>query len=486
MFANINEVLFDVEYATLSHRWLEDDAVRLTRHTHEQYLQELPVHSVKATIRDALRIALRLGLQYLWMDSLCIIQDDLDDRRREAASIDRIYGNSYINIVAGSSETEKEGYFFHRDNRWLSAYAVPLQFADTRARAPKQHKVRLGNIWRQEEPGDCVLSERAWVHQERFLPIRALHFLKSQVFWECQQHAATETYPDGDANTTIGLKAINPATKFRLDYASAGLGYAWALEVLQYTQLHMTFQNDKLRALDGIAGQLLQELQDSYVYGLWESTFPQLLAWQRATKAKQERLAKVAPSWSWASLTGPVNFGKLDAIKTDGSFVVAEMIGQFTPVPHLSKAETSGRSALQSERFQHQAHQRLLRIKGRPWEAFLAQTHGTLPALSPLTNRLCFEHQEEFSVITLDVPLDKALEEVLCLPLFVTPGYRGYNIVGLILAQSCSERMTTPSYRRLGVYQRNVRGPDQSEQPRLPFHGHWYSDHDEERELVIC
>ncbi|TVY15628.1 hypothetical protein LARI1_G006275 [Lachnellula arida] len=93
-------------YATLSHCWGKTILIRTTKKTFRQRKEGMKWETLPPTFRDAISLARALGIQFLWIDSLCIIQDDKRDWEREAACMAKIYSNSYINIAAtGASDS---------------------------------------------------------------------------------------------------------------------------------------------------------------------------------------------------------------------------------------------------------------------------------------------------------------------------------------------------------------------------------------------
>ncbi|TVY55546.1 hypothetical protein LCER1_G002742 [Lachnellula cervina] len=82
------------------------------------------------SFRDAVIVTRELGIRYLWIDSLCIVQDDLDDWRKESAQMDRIYGMSFLTIIAAGASHSQGGCFVPRAIRFPPV-AVELHPADS-------------------------------------------------------------------------------------------------------------------------------------------------------------------------------------------------------------------------------------------------------------------------------------------------------------------------------------------------------------------
>jgi hypothetical protein len=167
-------------YACLSHCWGNSRAIVTEKATLETYTQGISWDMLPETFQEAVLIARKLGLQYLWVDSLCIIQDDIQDWRKESAQMASIYQNSCITIAATKSPNDSGGCFSTK-SPYHSDYQLSL-------------RGRQSDIYVREKIlhfGDphcsSPLLKRAWVYQERLLAPRMLHFCEKEIVWECQQ-----------------------------------------------------------------------------------------------------------------------------------------------------------------------------------------------------------------------------------------------------------------------------------------------------------
>src|SRR5256885_7715423 len=87
-------------YATLSHCWGGLDIFHLKKWNRDSLFENIPMDKLCNTFNDAIKVTRALGLSYLWIDSLCIVQDDNDDWRRESALMSDVFTNSVVNIAA--------------------------------------------------------------------------------------------------------------------------------------------------------------------------------------------------------------------------------------------------------------------------------------------------------------------------------------------------------------------------------------------------
>jgi hypothetical protein len=285
------------------------------------------------TLRDAIFIVRYLGLDYLWVDCLCIVQGDKADWEREAAKMASIYSGAYLTISATRAAHSDEGFLAPRVTRARKQVrftddegSFELYFIyDDLVTAPGS----IGSVQHQplrlqkEEP----LLNRAWCFQERVLATRTLHFGSDQMYWECAQKFEEEqgvvTYNDVDSYKEYSIKRIGEGLKKAHDSTDPDRSRdAWYQLVQEYTSRDMTKASDKLPALSGILSALQQVLPDDTCYaGIWESWFLRGLLWRLQVPEfdlyvfKPKKARKVdwrAPSWSFASVEGVVLYNNLD------------------------------------------------------------------------------------------------------------------------------------------------------------------------------
>lgn len=290
----------DVQYLTLSHCWGKIHFETLTRQNLQSMLSHIPQDALTKTFQDAIEITRRLGFHYIWIDSLCIIQGDLTDWQYESALMGSIYANSSLNIAAADAPDGNTGCFFKRHPNKVYGYKVPI-LADRGSVSE--------TIWNctplflaSSSLSSNPLGSRAWTFQERFLAPRSLYFGAAQLFWECREAVACETFPntfrDETTLTTPGIcrrwTVQNANTKAEL----------WFQAVFNYANRNLTFSNDKLVAISGVARLFASRFGTSYVAGLWKQDMEQQLVWYRHEDCRKQLEGYRAPSWSWASGDG--------------------------------------------------------------------------------------------------------------------------------------------------------------------------------------
>ncbi|KAH8678221.1 heterokaryon incompatibility protein-domain-containing protein [Xylariales sp. PMI_506] len=319
------------DYVTLSHRWGASKVVKLTIANLESFYQSIPIQNLPITFVEAMESTSRLGIRLIWIDSLCIIQegDNGKDWEHEASLMSKVYTNSFCNISADFS-TGNKGLFQTRNPSLYKQLATTLRFSNIVApglERSEEYVTVESTIWRQQV-SQSPLSSRGWVLQERLLTPRNIRFCKHEVFWECCEMVACETYPSGlppSKMLTLGndsrlkiLKgspeAVLPAQKRRAAHRLPDLPYydAWGEIVEQYTTYQLTFPSDKLVAISGIARFMKPLVNDTYVLGFWLSKIAAQMMWFRPdyviTASDQAQLdlagsseAYRAPSFSWAA-----------------------------------------------------------------------------------------------------------------------------------------------------------------------------------------
>ncbi|KAI1081927.1 heterokaryon incompatibility protein-domain-containing protein [Whalleya microplaca] len=289
-------------YITLSHRWFPDDELKLTEDTLDHYQKEISSDLMPKKFLDAVMVAQKLGIRYLWIDSLCIIQDQQSGRdwHQESSMMGLIYQNGYCNLAAASATHRSEGLFYKRHPSQINCYQFDWP-GKQRVYNVRQYD---DNNWFRildREP----LYLRGWVCQERQLATRNISFTGDMIYFEC---AEEKSYEFGDPDTTerllsnLGQDRRPPLTIKTLSHDNASQ-YWWKL-IEHYSHSNLTFPDDKLTALSGIASIYHETIQSEYLAGLWKTNLPHDLLWVVDLGARPKDYR--APSWSWASIDGPI------------------------------------------------------------------------------------------------------------------------------------------------------------------------------------
>ncbi|KAL3421104.1 pectate lyase [Phlyctema vagabunda] len=279
------------DYATLSHCWGQTTFETLTLANLTQFQREIPIDAFSKTFTDAIHTAQKLDIQYMWIDSLCIIQDDTEDWRSEASVMSSIYTNSKINICATGAKDGNVGLFQERE--WVSSCRVSFYSPEigsnvTCTATPHRLYAKILD--------QMPLLRRGWAVQERILPCRNIHFTVNEVLWECHQSVASEILPNGFAH----MQDLSTHSEYFRKRPLQRHMWRWIMEL--YTSASLTYKKDRLVALSGIAKMIHDQTKIEYLAGLWRDTLETDLLWRRFPGRDSRRPRPyLAPSWSWGS-----------------------------------------------------------------------------------------------------------------------------------------------------------------------------------------
>lgn len=323
-----------VFYLTLSHCWGKSHSIKLSHRNQEALRTDIPWDNLPKTFQDAIILTRRLGFFYLWIDSLCIIQDSTDDWNREAKLMGQIYQNAVCNIAASNAGDNTHGCLYSRDPCILQPAILPSKFQEE-----EEYLINETDIF-----DDHILYTRAWVLQEALLARRTLDCGRGQLYWRCGETRASEIFPSGVPQPVRRNYEDHPALKFetlslegqrlildnnilderlrsgteisrlniplgkvsidsRPNSSTFGL---WATIVGYYTEMNLTKDTDRPVALAGVI-DIFRPFWGANCYGLWHIYLPVELLW--TAKADTVRPpGQRAPSWSWMSLEGSMTY----------------------------------------------------------------------------------------------------------------------------------------------------------------------------------
>ncbi|KAF4630202.1 hypothetical protein G7Y89_g7936 [Cudoniella acicularis] len=345
-----DKIALHTPYCTLSHCWGTLQFLRLTADNQAQLEAGIAVKILPQTFHDAIAMTNFLGLRYIWIDSLCILQNSVDDWRRESSVMGRVYQNSQCNIAATSSANGNGGLNLERSPSLTMPCFVESSWDDDRNDIWHLCPRRLED-YRGHKLLEGPLLERGWVIQERVLARRTLHFGSRQLYWECRHHQACETYPRSLPLHITKLKGgitefetLNHALENfeqNLWIGSRATMQFWDQIVMAFSRCNLTREEDKLVALSGIA-TLIQKRFPSFHYlaGIWEPCLKNSLLWevkdekQFSGEPSKRPTRYRAPSWSWAAVDGMVRMNSDDEPRTKAPFeildVTVELVGSDT------------------------------------------------------------------------------------------------------------------------------------------------------------
>jgi len=300
-------------YLTLSHRWGESRIFTLTSQNLPSLLSEIPIDSLPKTFRDAVIITRRMGYSYIWIDSLCIIQDSKEHWEKESTIMGDIYRSSEFTIAALGATDGDSGCFKTRNPLCFQPYVFEAAPGKQGYLLPKAERRSFGRTGygTSVEP----LHERAWVIQERMLSRRTLFYGSFGLYWECVEQEASSIIAKRLSIGTV-KKAVHQACNLWVsgifDKSYTRFWQWWTTIITAYSPCGLTYKTDKLVAIGGIVKLVESKTGMHNVAGLWrEYLLPELL-WAADKPSIRPVDAYQAPTWSWACLNTEVTPGIQD------------------------------------------------------------------------------------------------------------------------------------------------------------------------------
>ncbi|KAH7319101.1 heterokaryon incompatibility protein-domain-containing protein [Rhexocercosporidium sp. MPI-PUGE-AT-0058] len=297
-----------VSWAALSYCWGGPQPIQTTTATLAQNIDGILISLLPKTIQDAITTTRELGLRHLWVDCLCIIQDDVDDVRKEISLMPEIYRNSTVTISAARARTSREGFLHDVKRPTPQDISFRLRFL-----CPDG---RIGSLvfYGQDEilPHRDPIEDRAWTLQEHLLSQRLLVFGSHQLWWTCRKvHTNLGRGMYFSTYSEIGeirLRFLNVFLTQRRRYIANIPGQTWLSLVQHYTNRSLTFSYDKLLAISGIAEFYARKMDDEYLAGHFKASLLSSLLWKRHSPILPRPAEYRVPSWSWAAIDGQVRF----------------------------------------------------------------------------------------------------------------------------------------------------------------------------------
>ncbi|KAN0112496.1 hypothetical protein V8E51_005447 [Hyaloscypha variabilis] len=302
-------------YATLTHCWgTRYHFPKTTSSNYQKFQMTIPLPNLSRNFIDAINVTRALGICYLWIDALCIIQDSKSDWQQEAENIAKYYKHGILNLVSGTPESDVGMFGSRWEPRVPTVYmqqsrgVLGFGWLGTEAfsSANGRSVAEFPDNWRYLSPP----HRRAWLLQEiRFAPRNLVYqsnevpssldktLLSAQLYLQCHEQIRWEN----GRQTQLENAPVTDEHR------------AWCLLVEQYTSSHLTYSIDKLPAISALAREYADRTQDQYCAGLWRADLLSGLLWRRHPKEQREtsydsHRAPPAPSWSWASMLGRIEY----------------------------------------------------------------------------------------------------------------------------------------------------------------------------------
>ncbi len=352
-------------YVALSYCWGGDQPYATKKGTIHQKIGGIPMQELGQSIQDAITVARNISIRYIWIDALCIIQDDDDDKNRELAVMGDIYRRATVAITAANAARAADGFLHPLPE--LSSVSCPFLTSENTqgSGALVEHKWTLHN----RAAGDPT-DRRGWCFQEALLPCRRLVFGTQGLSWDCLQEDSKPVV-EGNIHVLRSFKMLPPSTWGlpTQDPIPPAREQArmWKNLVKQFAKRELTKPDeDRTRAISGIGNVLADVHGDEYLseVAMFRKSLLFQIDWRvdgftarsrsRRAGGKTPTVVRIEglPTWSWASVTGPISslaMGKMSAeVIDDGSEITANelrsgLLRLRAKVIHGSRVEVGAR-----------------------------------------------------------------------------------------------------------------------------------------------
>ncbi|KAK0644461.1 heterokaryon incompatibility protein-domain-containing protein [Cercophora newfieldiana] len=300
------------KYAILSYCWGGTQDFATTKATLEDRKKGFSISDLPKTLQDAVTVVKELGLRYLWIDSICIIQDCEDDKNKELASMPSYYANAWITISAGGKKCtegflDTTGECEQHPGTGLPRDVLLMGIVCPDATVSKMGFTQAREWKLSQEP----ISKRAWTFQERVLSTRVIHY-GTRMLWQC--HSSVKSgggmVDSSLDDSTVDLDSLRRV--LRGDETLRKVYDIWYQVIREYTIRDASLDEDKLPAISALAQKFGEITHDEYLAGLWRGDILRGLLWSTyPTLDLTNPTQWTAPSWSWASNKNVISYDSL-------------------------------------------------------------------------------------------------------------------------------------------------------------------------------
>ena len=301
-----------VPFAALSYCWGSTQQSTTTNDNIAERFNNINHSDLQQTLKDAVLITRMLGLQYIWIDSLCIIQDNQDDWATEAGTMADIFAGAHIVLAATRAKDVSDGFL----NPRTAPITIKSAAAGKGSFSFQARRIHHHSYFNAMLLDDLPLFKRGWCMQEILLSCRILHFCQDEVYYECKTGGRCECgLADSQAGKRLGFTMSPPetyinTTHMKVEFDTIAFPQQWCSLVSHFTSLQLKYVNDKLPALSGLAQHAQYIQPGAYIAGIWEKGLAYYLSWHldpshlSTIPCKANKLNN--PTFSWITARGPV------------------------------------------------------------------------------------------------------------------------------------------------------------------------------------
>ncbi|OJI83794.1 hypothetical protein ASPTUDRAFT_55794 [Aspergillus tubingensis CBS 134.48] len=266
-----------------------------------------------STLRDAILVTRALGVRYLWIDSLCIFQDDSSDWEAEASKMSSVYKHAAVTIAATSARTVEDGFLDKRAPYYSCHF--PWRRQCHQGSGSIEHDSRFDPVafqsYRhfnyQELLRRSRWATRGWTLQEELLSKRLLCYTEEEMIWRCRAGRTREPRQQVEGIMNVTSEPL----WFTIDgpdiiYTPATAHKTWIQLIEDFAARSLSFDKDRLPAIGALAESFHAHIKEQYCAGLWRGDILFGLLWSIHRCAGTEIPAPMSvsskergPSWSW-------------------------------------------------------------------------------------------------------------------------------------------------------------------------------------------
>ncbi|KAL8916882.1 MAG: hypothetical protein Q9208_008284 [Pyrenodesmia sp. 3 TL-2023] len=289
----------DCQYVTLSYVWGNIPSFMTTRSNIKELerpgILRTLAHQLPGTIRDAIDLVSMIGYRFLWIDRLCIVQDDEVISQANIWNMDRIYGQSVLVIIAADGDHADSGL---SRTRSLTESHQPQNLLRI---DPTMRLVTVSSSKRLR--AGSTYQRRGWTYQEEFFAKRKLIFVGDRVFFECHNASWQEDTVLDDR--MMQSKPNRPSITWQ---RGGSIYSSYRDSVYEFTSRQLTFPIDVMNAFAGVSNYWAESFGATMKYGLPNSVFDWAILWRgRPSLRQRQGEGCTFPTWSWAGWVGPVD-----------------------------------------------------------------------------------------------------------------------------------------------------------------------------------
>lgn len=278
-------------YVALSHCWggAQHPPPKTSKDNVADQLNHIPWSKIPKTFADAMKVTRELGLRYIWIDSLCILQGDAEDWRRESRRMGSVYEGAYLVVAAADASDSSGGCFFEREEN-ASTRLIEIPYLDSAGLARGSLYVGPTDNDATADEYEGPLAKRAWITQEWILARHMAFFTRKGMVWSCKSIRSDMTVANRRPDAARRLK--------------------WPDIIVTHASRNLTYFTDRLISLDGIRTEIEKGNGYRYMHGVFENEMQSQLIWRVKGDAPSNRRGNPiqAPSWSWVSSVTEIEF----------------------------------------------------------------------------------------------------------------------------------------------------------------------------------